>query len=215
MSEFSRLVALDRLGAAPTQHTVEARPEELAAVAARLMIPAVSRLACSFRLRRIAEGVIEAEGQLEAGVTQVCVLSLEEFPQEVAEAFTVHFVPAGSETEELDLDAPDEIPYEGSAIDLGEAATEQLALALDPYPKKPGAEEPAAETEASGPFAALAALRRPAMTDRTRVHRTSSTDRHAGRLRASTLRDTAAGAGDPVHVVGMETGQDVTRVLLA
>lgn len=156
MSEFSRMVALDRLGAAPTQYSFEARPEELVAVAARLMIPAVSRLTCSFRLRRIAEGVIEAEGQLEAGVTQICILSLEEFPQEVAETFTVHFVPAGSETEELHLDAPDEIPYEGSAIDLGEAATQQLALALDPYPKMPGAEDPAAGLEASGPFAALA-----------------------------------------------------------
>lgn len=160
MSEFSRLVALDRLGAAPTLHTVEARPDELVAVAARLLIPAVSRLVCHFRLRRVTDGVIEAEGQLEASVTQVCILSLEEFPQEVAEAFTVHFVPAGSETEELDVEAPDEIPYEGNAIDLGEAATEQLALALDPYPKKPGAEEPPADTESSGPFGALASLRR-------------------------------------------------------
>ncbi len=159
MNEFSRLIALDRLGATATQHTVEARPEELVAIAARLLIPAVSRLVCSFSLRRITEGVLEAEGQLAAGVTQICILSLEEFPQAVAEAFTVRFVPAGSEADELDLEAPDEIPYEGSAIDLGEAATEQLALALDPYPKQPGAEELAADAEPAGPFAALAARR--------------------------------------------------------
>ena len=47
--------------------------------------------------------------------------------------------------EELDpesLEGPDEIPYENDEIDLGEALAEQLALALDPYSRKPGAELP-------------------------------------------------------------------------
>ena len=85
-------------------------------------------------------------------------------PATVAEAFTVHFVPDGTETEDCRLDAPDEIPYQGSAIDLGEAATEQLALALDPYPKQPGAEQAAAGGRGQHAFAALAALRRASMS---------------------------------------------------
>jgi hypothetical protein len=56
--------------------------------------------------------------------------------------------------------------------DLGEAVAEQLALALDPYPRAPGAELPAEAAEAgseegeatapgpAAPFAALAGLRR-------------------------------------------------------
>jgi len=158
---MSRLVMLDRIGAAGSEHVVDARPEELEPLAKRLMIPAVNRVHCVFRLHRAGGSVIVAEGQLEAEVVQVCVLTLDEFPQEVREAFVVHFVPAGTESDDSDPDKPDEIPYEGGAIDLGEAAVEQLALALDPYPKKPGAEDPLADQEpAPSPFDALAALRR-------------------------------------------------------
>ena len=35
------------------------------------------------------------------------------------------------------------MPYGGDSIDLGAALAEQLALALDPYPRKPGAKLPA------------------------------------------------------------------------
>jgi uncharacterized metal-binding protein YceD (DUF177 family) len=159
MTELSRPVVLDRLGAG-AEHVVDARPEELEPLARRLMIPAVNRLHCGFRLHRGGAGVIEAQGQLEAEIVQVCVLSLDEFPQLVREEFAIQFVPAGSETEDDDPDSPDQIPYEDGVIDLGEAAAEQLALALDPYPKKPGAAEPASDpAESPGPFAGLAALR--------------------------------------------------------
>ena len=36
-------------------------------------------------------------------------------------------------------------------MDLGEAAAEQLALALDPFPRKPGASLPATDAEPSPP----------------------------------------------------------------
>lgn len=159
MTEFSRLVVLDRLGSAGAEYLIEARAEELEPIAQRMKIPAVHRLQCRFRLRRAEGGVIEAHGQLEAEVVQACVLTLDEFPQQVHEDFVVHFVPAGSETDDDDPESPDQIPYDGGAIDLGEAATEQLALALDPYPKKPGAELSAGPEDQPGPFDALAALR--------------------------------------------------------
>ncbi len=160
MTEMSRPVALDRIGTAPFEQTVEARPEELGPLAARMGIPAVRRLACAFRLRRVGDSVIEAEGELEAEVIQVCVVSLDEFPQSIQDRFTLEFVPAGTEAPDDDLEAPDQIPYDGSAIDLGETAAQQLALALDPYPHKPGAEDlPDEVSGPAGPFAALAALR--------------------------------------------------------
>ena len=43
-------------------------------------------------------------------------------------------------------------------IDLGEAAAEQLALALDPYPRAPGAVLEMEEEPEAAPFAALAAF---------------------------------------------------------
>lgn len=161
MTELSRPVALDRIGAAGLEQTVEAEPGELGPLARRLMIPAVHRLRCLFRLRRAGGSVIEAAGRLEAEVVQVCVVSLDEFAHEVREDFTVQFVPAGTEIEDDDPESPDQIPYSGGVIDLGEAAAEQLALALDPYPRKPGAAElGSGPDEETGPFAKLAALRR-------------------------------------------------------
>lgn len=160
MSEFSRPVAVERIGAAPAEHRLEADAAERDAVARRLMVPGVGRLVCTYQLRRRAAGVIEATGQLEAEVTQICVVTLEEFAAPVAETFAIFFVPAGSESEDADPDLPDEIPYEGTAIDLGEAAAEQLALALDPYPKAPGATLAFEDDADPAPFAGLAALQR-------------------------------------------------------
>jgi len=138
MAELERLFPLDRLGGRPAEFVVEADEGERAALARRFAIPAVEALRCHFSLRRAATGIVEAEGRLDARVVQTSVVTLEDFPQDVAESFRLRFVPAGQESDDEDPDAPDDIPYEGTALDLGEAAAEQLALALDPYPREPG-----------------------------------------------------------------------------
>jgi hypothetical protein len=49
----------------------------------------------------------------------------------------------------------------GGRIDLGGVITEFLALALDPYPRKPDVSfQPAIEEKDPSPFAALAALKK-------------------------------------------------------
>ncbi len=161
--ELSRAIPVDRL---PAASTVEATAAECAALAVRLRIPAVRSLRCDFTLRRQGEAVA-AEGVLRAVVVQSCVVSLEPVEQAVAERFTLRFVPAGREQDGDDPDAPDELPYDGGRIDLGEAAAEQLALGLDPYPRHPDAVlDPAAADAASdddgedAPPSGLAALRR-------------------------------------------------------
>lgn len=126
---------------------VEADATERVAVARRLNEPAIETFTCRFRLSEAdKKGRVTADGLLAARLTRTCVVTLEEFPVVVAEQFTVRFVPAEPGDEqadvELDLDADDDVPYDGTTIDLGEAAIEQLALALDPYPRKPGAERP-------------------------------------------------------------------------
>ena len=162
MSEMERPVAIDRIGTAGLDMVVEAHAQELAPIAARLLLPAVGRLRCTMRLKRLEASIIEASGTLEASVTQTCVVTLDDFPQAVSEAFLVRFVPEGAESDDDDPESPDEIPYPAGAIDLGEAAIQQLALALDPYPRKPGLPDPADEpADVPHPFAALAALRRP------------------------------------------------------
>ena len=162
-TEFTRKLAIDRIGPAGHEVVVEANASELAALATRLQLPAVSALTCCFRLRRAPSDTFIAEGWLEAIVTQTCVVSLEDFAAPVSDHFVVHFVPARRERDDIDPESPDEIPYSDGVIDLGEAAAEQLALALDPWPRKPDASlPPAATDDPPSPFAALRQRRLPA-----------------------------------------------------
>lgn len=140
--EFHRPTPADRVGANGLDVTVEANAAECAALARRMKLPAVNDLRCSFRLKRLAGPVIQAEGRLHAALVQTCVVTLDDFPATLDESFRVRFVPAGTESDDPDPEADDEIGYAGGVLDLGEAAAQQLALSLDPYPRAPGAELP-------------------------------------------------------------------------
>ena len=165
--EFSRLVPLARLPESGRQEQLKASAAECAALAKRFSIPAVQRLEATLLLRPEPGGGIEVGGTLRAEVVQTCVISLESVAQRVEEAVSLRLVAPGEEPSD-DPEGPDELPIEGDAFDLGEAIAEQLALALDPYPRAPGAELPQAGAGdgAHGPFGALAALRRPGGADR-------------------------------------------------
>ncbi len=153
--EMPRPFPISRIGAG-ARVELEATPAELVALAERMGIPAIFALTCRFDLQREVGGTVQASGSLRARLQQICVVTLEPFESELAEEFSVRFVPAGTESEEIDPDADDEIGYEGDTLDLGEAASEQLALALEPFPRKPGAELPDEHADRrAGAFAAL------------------------------------------------------------
>lgn len=172
--EFSRPVAVDRIASAPSRVEIAAEPAELAALAARFGLLSLDRFTASFTLRRLRKDLIRVRGQLAASLVQACVVTLDPVPAEIAEAFEVDFLEGHHRDEaELDLDleaadAPE--PLDGQEIDLGEVAAEQLGLAIDPYPRRPGAEipaewvaEPAPEptpAEKVKPFAGLDKLRK-------------------------------------------------------
>jgi len=160
---FSRPFRAGQVRGAPVRVEVTAGPEDCTRLAAAFGLPAVAALSGVFELAHEGGGVISAVLRLTARVTQDCVITLEPFEADVAETAALRFVPAArvkeGEAVELDaeaLDGPDEIPYAGDTIDLGAALAEQLALSLDPYPRKPGAVLPEdLVAEAETPFAAL------------------------------------------------------------
>lgn len=171
MNEFSRPFRLDSLSVEPRSVLIEAEPAEREALAARFELVAVDALAAEARLVRRADAV-EATGLLRAKVTQSCIATTEPVEAEVEEAFRVEFrpLPDARADDEVELDGQelDVIFYDGGTIDLGEAAAQTLALALDPYPRSPAAEAALrdagvkSEEEArleSSPFAALKALK--------------------------------------------------------
>ena len=123
----------------------------------------MDRLEATLDLAAEPGGTVRVRGHLAADVTQACVVTLDPVPQHIEEPVELRFVPAGMESAEDDPGAPDEIPMtRGGVLELGEAVAEQVALALDPYPRAKGAELPpeAQESGSPGPFAALAKLRR-------------------------------------------------------
>ena len=164
---FSRRMKAAPIGTVPVNRRIEAEPAECAALAAVFGLQAIGRLAGDFTLASLASsgGVIEATLALTARVTQICVVSLEPFEANIAEIARLRFIPSAklredSEIAEIDpesLEGPDELPYSADVIDLGAALAEQLALALDPYPRKPGAElPPGVSSGDANPFAILA-----------------------------------------------------------
>ncbi|GBQ28547.1 hypothetical protein AA12717_2984 [Gluconacetobacter sacchari DSM 12717] len=179
-TEFSRGVAVGRIGAAGREMDIEADAAERAALARRFGLPAIHALSCHYRLTPGRQEQVLAEGWLAAEVEQVCVATAEPFVSMLTADFVARFVPAERfrEDEDLDPEAVDEIPYEHDTIDVGELAAEELSLALDPYPRRPGAvlpadvgsvdlppataeaDEDAAKEGRPSPFAALAALRK-------------------------------------------------------
>ena len=166
--EFSRPVRIDTLGTAPRKLAIEAEPAERDALARRFRLVALDRLAAEATLARNGDEVI-ARGRISAAVVQICVASGEPVPAEIDEPFDLVFRPDAAEVgtdEEVELGEAelDVIFYEGGAVDLGEAAAETLALALDPYPRAPQADTAlkaagVKSEEEAGPFGALAGLR--------------------------------------------------------
>jgi len=155
--EMSRPLAVDRVRAGGLEVEVDASPKECVALARRMAIPAVLELSCRFHLSAVPGAALVAEGHLRARVVRICVLTLEAFEALTEERFRLHFVPTGRESEDDDPESDDEIVYTGVTIDLGEAAAEQLALALEPYPRKPGAVLPGlADDLEEEPIAVLA-----------------------------------------------------------
>ena len=102
--EFHRPVSLDRIGPQGLDLTIEANAAECAALTARMNLPAVLALSCTFHLFRESRDKVLARGMLRAHVTQVCVISLEEFDALVEEIFQVRFIPFGEESDDIDPD---------------------------------------------------------------------------------------------------------------
>lgn len=175
---FSRTLAVDRIASQPFEIEIEADANERVALAARFDLLSLDRFTARFSVRRLRKDLIRVKGRIAAGLVQACVVSLDPVPAEIDEELELDFLESGGDrardtADEIDLDAegPDgPEPLLGSEIDLGEVAAEQLGLAINPYPRRAGAEVPAewageeapepAPVEKVNPFAALGKLKK-------------------------------------------------------
>ncbi|MGH6985733.1 MAG: YceD family protein [Caulobacteraceae bacterium] len=147
---------------------LEADEKERARLAQTLALEHLSFLAAELSLRPWLGGV-EITGRLRAVAGRICGLSLEPFDETIDHQFQIRLTPARGGSARpaphvIDVDPPEDSPeeVEGAGVDLDRIIFEELALALDPWPRKPGAVFESPNTPApESPFSSLTRLRRP------------------------------------------------------
>ncbi|GAA0869934.1 DUF177 domain-containing protein [Brevundimonas basaltis] len=158
---LSEPVRLHQVGTGVTR-TLEPDAAARARIAKALDLASLEAFTAEMTLAPVPGGW-RLSGRVKASLAQTCGITLDPLPVEVDAPFSITLAEASDEdTDEivitLDDESPD--PVEGGQVDLGLYAVEQLALRLDPFPRKPGAEfvQPPEPTEIS-PFAVLKSLR--------------------------------------------------------
>ncbi len=134
---------------------IRATEEECDALAAALDILGLSDVTASGSLvREGVNGQVAVSGRVMATAVQACVVTLDPVSQTIDEEFTVFYTfdPRDIVVEETEkvvgLDEPDPPQLiTGGRIDLAEVIQEQIALALEPYPRRDDLPEDAAEQE--------------------------------------------------------------------
>lgn len=149
-NEFSRPQAVDKITPAGLHVKISATAEECAAVAMRLGLLDLEALQAELELSRDSDGLaVHVSGQFIAKVQQACVVTLVPVPAIITETVTGCFMPPEAMPSEeggftlADADDPVIDPIIHGVIDVGELVVQHLSLALDPYPRAPGAESAA------------------------------------------------------------------------
>lgn len=158
--EFSRKVVIEPWPEGGVTVELRAEPQERAALARRFGLLDLASFEASGRLERDpGSGEMRLRCWLEAVLEQECVVTLEPVAAHIQQPVERRYrraegpVPPPQEVRvwTVEEDDEDEVePVYGRTIDLGEALAEELALALDPYPR--AAEADALVAEDLGPY---------------------------------------------------------------
>jgi hypothetical protein len=164
-------IRLDSMPVAGRDVEVKPGTDERAAIATLIGVTSVDDLAVRMHAVRFRGG-IRVTGRLTARVSQPSVVTMQPVAQEIAEPIDRIFLPggekdyAGPANAEIFVDLEgDDVPdhFEGNEADLSDLIIETLALAVDLYPREPGASlEATGFTQDEGrtsPFDVLKALK--------------------------------------------------------
>ncbi|MFT4185587.1 MAG: DUF177 domain-containing protein [Rhizobium sp.] len=169
---FSYPVKVGHISANPVEVHVEADERELAGLAKLWDVLSVEALAADLKISRWKRDGIRLKGNVRAKIVQACVVTLDPVESQIDEDFEQIFVPEDSKLARapsmdagemvLDPDGPD-LPetFTGDTIDAGAVVAEFAALAIDPYPRKPGlafedhVEDTGEDDKKPSPFAVL------------------------------------------------------------
>jgi uncharacterized metal-binding protein YceD (DUF177 family) len=165
--EFTYAVPLSEIGGVQRRIELDADEDTRNALACRFGLVSIDRFQAELRLWHDGT-TIRAEGRYTAAVQQSCVVTGDPVAADIAEEIALRFMAEPDFVPDAEIDlSNDDIEmlfHDGRTIDLGEAVAQSLGLALDPFPRSPGADAVLKEAgvlgeQDTGPFAALAALR--------------------------------------------------------
>ncbi len=158
--EFSHEVDLTKISKDGRDYRLGADASACKRIAERLGVPSVEALSGEIHIA-VTRKAIFTRGSVQGRLTRACVVSLEEMSEIVDDTFEIEFVRCADDapTEEDSAEnwhQPE--AHHGTVFDIGELLVQQFSLALDPFPRKPGAVSLAQTygTEAlSSPFSVL------------------------------------------------------------
>jgi len=165
---WRHIVRLDEITQRGLTCTLAPDPVVCAQLARQLNIVSLDALEARLVVTQWFDGA-EVHGEWSAKVAQACVVTLEPLTSSLMGEFVVRVVPAGSihapdenSLSELDPEADDPPDVsETGEFDLAGYVIEHLALEIDPYPRKPGAEfAPQVGPTETSPFAVLKGLKK-------------------------------------------------------
>ncbi len=150
VSFIARVARLPKKGMPIVIDANEAQRQRLAAVHG---LESVERFVAEMLVAPWKRNGVRVDGRVEADVTQACVVTLEPLAAHIDEPVSAIFLPEDSRLGRegfgeggeivLSVDGPDSPEtFDGESIDVGALAEEFFGLAIDPYPRKPGAESP-------------------------------------------------------------------------
>jgi uncharacterized metal-binding protein YceD (DUF177 family) len=176
-SLFSYPVKVGHVSANPVTVTISADQSDLRRLAAQWGVLEVRAFEAKIDIGRWKRDGIRLKGRVTATVVQECVVTLDPVEQKIDEDLEALFLPENSRLAKrmtdgsgemfLDPEGPD-LPdtFSGDTIDVGAVAAEFAALAIDPYPRKPGLdyadriESDETVEKKPSPFAVLQGLKR-------------------------------------------------------
>lgn len=166
---------LARLADAGREIALAPSAEQRAELARWAGVTSFDSLTAKVRLKKLGGGYFGYEAEFTADMVQACVVTLEpvraRIAGEVRRSFHVAEGERHAPAKKREIIVPstavmesEDEPEELSAsnLDIAAPVLEELALAIDPYPRKPGAvfEPPAdAQARAENPFAVLKRLK--------------------------------------------------------
>ncbi|RUT95583.1 DUF177 domain-containing protein [Mesorhizobium sp. USDA-HM6] len=129
---------------------VEADERQRAALAAEYDLLSVESYRAELLVASWKRNGVKVSGRVEADVTQACIVTLDPVAAHIDEPVEALLLPEQSKLGRegfegggeivLDADGPDSPEtFSGDTIDVGALAEQFFGLAIDPYPRKPGA----------------------------------------------------------------------------